>query len=228
MKKKHLFRGTFIFIILLLATTQLCYWWVSLSARNSIYSSVNDIPANKVGMVLGTGPTNANGSTNRFFLYRVNATEALYKAGKIKFILISGDNSREDYSEPDAMRDSLVNRGIPAEVIYLDYAGFRTWDSVIRAKEIFGQTKMTVISQKFHNERCIFIGRHFGMELTGFNAKDAPSRKYMLRAYVREHFARVKIFVDLLIGKKPHFLGKPIEIGDGKPQKDVNPSKKSE
>lgn len=181
------------------------------------------MPYNDVGMVLGTGPKTKSGATNLFFLYRINAAAALYKAGKIKFILISGDNSREGYSEPDVMKDSLVTRGIPPKIIYLDYAGFRTWDSVIRAKEVFRQTKMTVISQQFHNERSIFIGDKFGMQLIGFNATNAPP-EYLFRAYLRENFARMKIFIDLLIDKQPHFKGKPIEIGEGKVQKDINPS----
>ena len=121
-----------------------------------------------------------------------------------------------------SMKDSLVARGIPAEVIYLDYAGFRTWDSVVRAKNVFGQTKMTVISQKFHNERSIFIGDRFGMELIGYNASNTSSRFHKIRALARENFARVKIFIDIIINKQPHFLGEPIEIGEGKPQKNLN------
>lgn len=209
-------------VALLVVIVQACYWLVALCAKGRIYDSVNDTPFNDVGMVLGTGPTTITGAKNRFFLYRIDAAEQLYKAGKIKFILISGDNSRKDYSEPDVMKDSLVARGIPNDVIYLDYAGFRTWDSVIRAKKVFGQNNLTVISQQFHNERSIFIGDRFGMQLIGFNAKDTPSRFHMIRAYIRENLARVKIFVDLLTRRQPHFLGNPIEIGAGKPQKDVN------
>lgn len=220
--KKYIIRGIIITIALLVVIVQACYWLVALCAKGRLYNSVDDIPYNDVGMVLGTGPTTITGAKNRFFLYRIDAAEQLYKAGKIKFILISGDNSRKDYSEPDVMKDSLVARGIPTDVIYLDYAGFRTWDSVIRAKKVFGQNKLTVISQQFHNERSIFIGDRFGMQLIGFNAKDTPSRFHMIRAYVRENLARVKIFVDLITRRQPHFLGNPIEIGAGKPQKDVN------
>lgn len=220
-KKKHLLYWIVSIFVLLVIITQVCYWTVALNSKDRLYDSVSEIPYNDVGMVLGTGPKTKSGRTNLFFQYRIDAAEALYKAGKIKFILISGDNSRNDYSEPDVMKDSLIHRGIPADVIYLDYAGFRTWDSVIRAKEIFGQTKMTVISQRFHNERSIFIGNHFGMKLIGFNAKDA-SAGYLIRAYIRENLARVKIFVDLLIGKQPYFSGTPIEIGEGKPQIDIN------
>jgi len=224
-KKKHIAWTVASCLLAVAVVAQACYWAVSLSTKGQVYSSVKDVPYNEVGMVLGTGPTTKWGRANRFFLYRIDAVVELYKAKKIRFVLISGDNSHEDYSEPDVMRDSLIAKGVPSDVIYLDYAGFRTWDSVIRAKEVFGQSKMTVVSQKFHNERSIFIGRRFDMELVGFNAKDTPSRRNMLRAYLRENLARVKIFVDLLTGKRPHFLGDPIEIGEGKPQKDVNPKK---
>lgn len=222
-KKKVITRVAIIAIVIVTIITQFCYWMVALCAKGRIFDSIEDIPYNKVGMVLGTGPTTITGETNLFFLYRIDATEKLYKAGKIKFILISGDNSRKDYSEPDIMRDSLIARGIPPEVIYLDYAGFRTWDSVVRAKMVFGQSKMTVISQQFHNERSLFIGNHFGMELVGYNAKDTPSRWHVFRAYFRESFARVKIFVDIIINRQPRFLGKQIEIGEGKPQMGTNP-----
>lgn len=216
--KKRIVKVAFYAIALLVVIAQVSYWGVAICANGRMYDSVNDIPYNEVGMLLGTGPITITGEPSPFFQYRIDAAEELYKAGKVKFILISGDNSREDYSEPDIMRDSLIARGVPEESIYLDYAGFRTWDSVIRADKVFGQKKMTVISQQFHNERSIFIGDRFGMELIGFNAKDKSSRLNIVRAYIRENFARVKIFVDLLIDKQPHFLGEPIEIGEGKPQ----------
>ena len=220
--KTRIIYGVLAIGVLVLGLTLLCYWLVVLSAKDRIFDSIDDIPYNEVGMVLGTGPTAITGNPNPFFVNRIRAVDELYKAGKIKFILISGDNSRVDYSEPDVMKDSLVARGIPEEVIYLDYAGFRTWDSVVRAKKVFDQTKMTVISQQFHNERSIFIGDRFGMELIGYNASNTTSRFHKMRALVRENFARVKIFIDIIIGKQPHFLGDPIEIGEGKPQKDLN------
>lgn len=221
--RKHFAKTVLVTIVFVIVIIQACYWTVALCAKGRIFDSVEDIPYNEVGMVLGTGPTTITGETNLFFLYRIDAVEKLYKAGKIKFILISGDNSRKDYSEPDIMRDSLVARGVPPEEIYLDYAGFRTWDSVVRAKMVFGQSKMTVISQQFHNERSLFIGNHSGMELVGYNAKDTPSRWHVFRAYFRESFARVMIFVDIIINRQPRFLGEHIEIGEGKPQMGTNP-----
>ena len=91
---------------------------------------------------------------------------------KIEFIVISGDNSKKDYNEPLDMKNELIKAGIPPEKIYLDYAGFRTYDSVIRLDKIFGQKKFTVISQDFHNRRAIYIARHLNLQAIGFNAKD--------------------------------------------------------
>ena len=150
-KKKKKIIGITLLVIAILIFTPICFYkLVENKTADKLYNDVNSIPYNEVGMVLGTNPKTKKGMDNPYFTYRVDAVEKLYKAGKIKFILISGDNKTKDYSEPDVMRKILIERGIPKDVIYIDYAGFRTLDSVVRAKNIFGQTKMTVISQKFH------------------------------------------------------------------------------
>ena len=125
---------------------------------------------------------------------------------------MSGDNRKVDYNEPEEMRQALIEQGIPEEIIFLDYAGFRTYDSVIRAKEVFGQTSLLFVSQKFHNERAIFIAKKKGVDAIGYNAEDVRFH-YGFITYVREWFARCKVFLDLLFGKKPHFLGEPVDIG---------------
>ena len=221
--KKRILRITISALVLVtIALPILCNCIVSNKTSDSIYDSIDSIPYNEVGMVLGTGPTTKTGRTNSYFLFRIDAVEELYKAGKIRYILISGDNSRKDYSEPDVMKDSLVARGIPSNVIYLDYAGFRTLDSVIRSKKVFGQNKMTVISQRFHNERSIVLGDWQGMELIGYNAKETGSRFYRIKAHVREGYARIKLFLDILFGKQPKFLGESIQIGEDTPQTGIN------
>lgn len=169
------------------------------------------IPNNNVGLLLGTSPKLKNGKNNLYFDYRITATEELYKAGKIKYILISGDNCKESYNEPEEMKKALMEEGIPEEVIYLDYAGFRTLDSVVRAKEIFGQNQFTIISQKFHNERAIYLAEKNGIKAIGFNAKDVDVHSG-LKTQIRERFARVKMFMDLMINKQPHFLGKKVVL----------------
>lgn len=179
--------------------------------KNSLFENVKTIPYKKVGVVLGTAKKARNGYLNRYFKYRIEATVALYRARKIKYILVSGDNSRKGYNEPEDMKNALIARGVPASRIFMDFAGFRTLDSVVRAKEVFGQDSFTVISQKFHNERAVYLAHLEGMEVVAFNAKDV-NIKYGIKTKIREKLARVKVFIDYLTGKEPKFLGKKIII----------------
>ncbi len=175
------------------------------------YNSVEDTPHKRVGLVLGTSKFLANGYENYYFKYRIEAAFELYQAGKIDFILVSGDNSRKEYDEPTMMRDDLIALGVPTNKIFLDYAGFRTWDSVVRCKEIFGQTNITIISQQFHNERAIFIAHCNDMEAVGYNAKDVNAY-FGFKTQMREKLARVKVVMDYLFGNEPKFLGETIHI----------------
>jgi SanA protein len=180
-------------------------------AEDKTYDDVSTIQKNKVGLVLGTSKTLQNGRINLYFKYRIEATVALYKAGKIDFVLVSGDNSTSSYDEPTDFKNELIKKGIPGHKVFLDYAGFRTLDSVIRAKEIFGQEKITIISQEFHNERAIYLARKNDIEAVGFNARNV-SRRYGMKVQIREYLARTKVFLDILFGVKPKFLGEKIEI----------------
>lgn len=135
----------------------------------------------------------------------------LYKAEKIDFILVSGDNGSEGYDEPTDFKNDLIESGIPESKIYLDYAGFRTLDSMVRVKEIFGQTSVTIISQQFHNERALYLANHFDIEAIGYNARGVSGKKAM-KVQLREYLARVKVFVDILLNVNPKFLGEPVEI----------------
>ncbi|MDH8700717.1 SanA protein [Dysgonomonadaceae bacterium PH5-43] len=185
--------------------------------RSSIYTNVNSIPKNKVGIVLGTAKYLGSGRVNLYFKYRIDATVKLYKAGKIDYVVVSGDNSRKNYNEPKLMKEDLVAAGIPENVIYLDYAGLRTLDSIVRMEKIFGQTEFTVISQRFHNERAVYIAKHYGLNAIGFNAKGVSSRRINgFKVQVREKLARVNLFIDFLINKQPKFLGEQIIIGEEK------------
>jgi SanA protein len=180
-------------------------------AKDFVTYDIQKLPNEKVGLLLGTGKFLSNGKENAYFFYRIDVTEKLYKTGKIKNVLISGDNSQKDYSEPEDMQAELIKRGIPKEHIYLDFAGFRTLDSVVRAKEIFGQNSFIIISQKFHNERAIFLAQHYGIKAYGFNAKDV-NKYFGFKTKIREYFARVKVFVDFLLGVEPKFGGEKVEI----------------
>ncbi len=181
------------------------------NAIDKTFTNSTFINKNKVGLVLGTSKFLRGGGVNLYFQYRIDAAVELYQKGKINFILVSGDNGSKYYDEPTAFKKELIKNGIPKNRIFLDYAGFRTLDSVIRAKEVFGQSNITIISQKFHNERAIYIAEKHGISAIGFNAKDVTA-KYGLKTRIREYFAKTKAFLDIIFGKKPKFLGSKIEI----------------
>jgi SanA protein len=185
---------------------------VSRVAAPYLYSSITDVPENDVALVLGTSKSASSGGPNLFFEARMDAAAALYKAGKVKYLLVSGDNGEEAYNEPSDMRDALVARGVPKGNVYLDYAGFRTLDSVLRAREVFGQTRFTVVSQAFHNERAVFIARHYRIEAVGFNAADVGGSAGA-RVNAREVLARVQVALDLyLLNTQPRFYGPRVPI----------------
>ncbi len=185
---------------------------VTETSEQYITGNIENLADNNIGLLLGTSKNLANGNNNQFFFNRIDATVELYSKRKIKNIIISGDNSTVGYNEPQDMKEELVKRGIPENHIYLDYAGFRTLDAVIRAREIFGQNSFTVISQKFHNERAVYIARKNGINAFGYNAKEVDAYNGF-KTKVRELFARDKVFIDLLFGVKPKFLGEKIIIG---------------
>ena len=163
--------------------------------------------------MLGTGKFLNNGYENPYYTYRIRAANELLKSGKIKYLIISGDNSQKNYNEPEMMKQDLIKLGIDSTKLYLDFAGFRTFDSIIRAKEIFGQDSITIISQAWHNERAIFIAEKEGIAAIGFNAKDVNKRAG-LKTQIREKLARVKVYFDYLLNAKPKFLGEKVEIPD--------------
>ncbi len=180
--------------------------------KSLIYSSVEETPTKKVALILGTSRYTSWGGTNLFFKYRIQAAADLYNKGKIKHILVSGDNSIRSYNEPREMRKALMNLGVPESAITLDYAGFRTLDSVIRCKEVFSQEEVVIISQRFHIERALFIAEKYKMNAVGFAAQDPPE-KYSVKTHFREYFAKTKAVIDLyIINKKPKFLGEKEKI----------------
>jgi len=170
-----------------------------------------ELPVNKVGLLLGTSKNMRNGLPNKYFYNRIDAAVRLLNAGKIKCLVISGDNSRKNYNEPQDMKDALIEKGIAPHLIYLDYAGFSTYESIVRMEKIFSQVKFTVISQEFHNRRAIFIARKLGMDAHGFNAADVNSYGGF-KTKMREKLARVKLFLDIWFNSKPTFLGEKVKI----------------
>jgi SanA protein len=181
------------------------------ASRGKLYDDVEKIPASKVGLVFGT-TDRFQDRENLYFRYRIDAAEKLWRAGKIKVILVSGDNREKYYNEPEKMRRALVGRGIPEDRIACDYAGLRTLDSVVRAKEIFGLDEAIFITQRFHNERAVYLAKANGMKVTGFNAQDV-ARSGGLKTKLREVGARVKMWLDVrVLGTRPKHLGEKEDL----------------
>jgi SanA protein len=160
---------------------------------------------------LGTAKYNdkARNIVNLYYQNRIDAAVALYMAGKIDYIIVSGDNSNSYYNEPALMKADLVSRGVPAHRIYMDNAGFRTLDSILRCRDVFGQDHFTIISQAFHNQRALYIANHKNIIAVGYNAADGDS---FWDATLREKMARVKMISDLLFNKQARYYGENITI----------------
>lgn len=182
-------------------------------ATSSNHSSdLSEIPPIKTALVPGCSKTLPNGRSNLYFTYRINAASELYSAGLCETFIVSGDNHRKGYDEPSMMKQALIEQGIPAESIYCDYAGFRTLDSVVRAKTIFGQSQLLFVSQRFHNERALYIAENYGIKAFAYNAEDV-NRLGGLKTRIREKLARVKTLLDLyLLNTQPKFGGPPVPI----------------
>ncbi len=182
------------------------------STKTAIYNSIESTPTKDVALILGTSRYTNRGTTNLFFKYRIKAAVDLFNKGKVKHIIVSGDNSLLSYNEPREMLKALILAGIPDSVITLDFAGFRTLDSVVRCKKVFGQSKVIIVSQRFHIERALFIAEKYEMEAIGFAAQSPPER-YSLLTHFREYFAKTKAVIDLyIIHKEPKFLGEKVQI----------------
>jgi SanA protein len=177
-----------------------------------IVSDLNKLPLGATGLVLGTAPrTVGGGGPNPFFEKRMDAAAQLYRAGIVNRLLLSGDNRRAEYNEPVAMRDALRQRGLPEAALTLDYAGFRTLDSVIRARKVFQLENNTVIiTDDFHLPRALFIAEETGLPALGFAGETIPwTRSYRTR--IREWLSRARACFDVYIWKtQPHFLGAPV------------------
>ncbi|MBX9852442.1 MAG: YdcF family protein [Cytophagaceae bacterium] len=185
--------------------------WVVESTEDNIYFSPEKIPANDVALVLGTSKYSRSGRSNLFFKYRIEAAVKLYKAGKVKHFILSGDSSAY-YNEPKDMKKALLAYGIPVSAITLDKFGLRTFDSVVRSKKVFQQRRLTIITQEFHSYRALFISRYYGIDAVAFTTEQVP-KAFSLTTLTREYFARCKAIVDLyLLNKEPKFLGEEIDI----------------
>ncbi len=185
------------------------------SSRNFVFSEAEDVPETQVALVLGARVWKDD-VLSHTLQDRVDTAVELYKQKKVKKFLLSGDHGREEYDEVNAMKNYLLDRGIPARDIFLDHAGFDTYDSVYRAKEIFQVDSMTIVTQEFHLPRSIYIAKCLDIKAYGLVS---DKRVYLLakRNVVREKIAQQKAFLDCFFNSEPKFLGEEIPItGDSK------------
>ena len=194
--------------IALIAYANITAVWAS---RGRTFADVSSLPPVKVGLVFGT-TDRVDGRENLYFRYRIDAAVKVWQAGKIDTLIVSGDNRSRYYKEPEMMRQALVARGIPGDRIVCDYAGLRTLDSVVRAKEIFGADSVIFISQRFQNERAIYLAKAHGIQAYGFNARDVDTQAGF-KTKLREVGARVKMWLDVnFLNTRPRHLGEKEEL----------------
>jgi SanA protein len=189
-----------------------CQFLVTQAAAGRLYDTVREVPGQRVALLLGCVKILGNGWANPFFVGRIQATAALYKAGKIKAVIVSGDNHRHGYDEPTDMKQALIEAGVPEAKITCDYAGFRTLDSVARAKKVFGQTQVLIVSQRFHNQRALYLAKCYGIDAIAFDAADVKL-EWAMKTYFREILARVKAVLDMhVLHTRPRFYGPPVKL----------------
>ncbi|HBO39052.1 MAG TPA: hypothetical protein DD638_10360 [Pasteurellaceae bacterium] len=174
--------------------------------RKDIYTDITTVPYRPYGVLLGTSKYIAPNTPNLFYNNRLMAAKNLFDTQKISYLLLSGDNRTLYYNEPRTMARDLKKMGIDEKVLFPDYAGFRTLDSIIRAKEVFKAEPMTIITQRFHCERALFIAKYHHIDAICFTA-DNPDIYTMTR--IRETFARILMLWELFTEKAPYFLGDP-------------------
>lgn len=190
--------------------------WITWRAGPWITRDLAEVKPVPVALVLGTARRTHAGQPNEFYLARLAAAAELYHQNRVRGILVSGDNSSRYYNEPEAMRRDLIRLGVPDAFVTLDYAGFRTLDSVVRAHKVFGLDQFLIVSQSFHAERGVFIARQLGLAAYGFAAED-PGGAGGLKIRLREILARAIALWDLISAREPKFLGKPelVRLKDG-------------
>jgi len=174
-------------------------------------SDIAQVRALKVALVLGTAPIGPEGGPNRYLVYRLDAAAELWKAGKVKYLLVSG-NRDGSYDEPTAMREGLIKRGVPAEAIYRDFAGYRTRDSVLRARDVFGQPEILIVSQRFHVGRALFIAHHEGIHAWGYDARDVD-QPYSIVTPLRRYPSALMAYGDMYLKRPASETGPPVAIG---------------
>ncbi|MCW0319546.1 hypothetical protein NB714_000407 [Pantoea dispersa] len=207
---KRVFFGLFIIILLVMATALGLDRWISWRTAPFIYEDVASLPHRQVGVVLGTAKYYRTGVINQYYLYRIQGALNAYNSGKVNYLLLSGDNALQSYNEPMTMRRDLIKAGVDPSDIVLDYAGFRTLDSIVRTRKVFDTNDFIIITQRFHCERALYIAQHLGIQAQCYAV---PSPKNMLSVRFREVGARLGALADLyLMKREPRFLGPLVPI----------------
>lgn len=220
-KNKHLrvtLYGFLGFCLLILLSILICDFVVIGNAYGRTYDSVDSIPHNRVGLLLATSPITPGGAHNFYFDNRIKAAVELYNSGKIDIIIASGGDytktQKNGCDEPAAIRDSLIKYGVSPFCIELDYEGTRTLNSIAKLKESYGVDSVTLISQKYHNERAIYLADKYGITAVGYNAAPSPIRRNRIKNTLRESLARPKMFLDFLLGVKPTIKKETLSLPD--------------
>ena len=202
---KYFAKGFIALSFFILMGVLLANIWIVFSTEKKNFYSLRNMPSNDVGLVLGTSKAVHGGKENMFFKYRMEAAARLYKEGKVKFLILSGNHDSVFYNEPNDMKKALMSLGVPENVMTLDFAGFRTYDSIIRCKEVFNQHKFTIISQPTHNARALFLANQLGIDAVAFAAQDVPSG---YKTYLREYLARPKAILDVYLLDRSQYSSK--------------------
>ncbi|EKD27056.1 MAG: hypothetical protein ACD_79C00902G0001 [uncultured bacterium] len=214
-KKINILHLILILVITFFAVLILINIYVNSYSYKFIKSDIADLPRSNTVLVLGARVLPKNVMSN-ILLDRMSSAVELYKQKKVSKFLLSGDHGDKYYDEVNTMKTFLIKQGILGDDIFLDHAGFNTYDSIVRAKKIFQVNDLIIVTQKFHLNRSVYIARKIGLNAHGFIA---DRRTYFHRKYYafREFFAKIKAFINVLSDKKPKFLGPAIPItGDSK------------
>ncbi|MGD1019366.1 MAG: ElyC/SanA/YdcF family protein [Verrucomicrobiia bacterium] len=174
-----------------------CNIWIITATKSQVFYDIASLPVNRDGLVLATGKLIDRGRINQHFVRRVDAAAALYRAGKVQRLILSGDKAHD---EPMELKRALLARGVPESALVLDNYGLRTLDSVVRARDVFQCGNLTIISERFHDFRALFLSRYYGINAVAYAPGDLPFR-WMIRSTLRESLARVKAVLDLYVLK---------------------------
>lgn len=205
-RKRRFWRIFLVTSLLVFGFVFLTNWLVLNSSGGRIYEDVNQVPERPVAIVLGTSPR-IHGRLNLYFESRMRAATDLYRAGKVRKILVSGDNGSRGYDEPNAMRKALISRGVPAEDIVMDYAGFRTLDTMARARKVFGLQRVAVVTDDFHLPRALYLAQAYDLDAVGYPTASLPM-EVSPRTHIREIGARTLVWMDVhLLNRQPKYLG---------------------